>query len=120
MNIQPGDIYWYAPPTNGPAACIPHPYVIIRLSGDDSVHASTVTACGITSNMKKAFWPGNVLLEKNEGNLIKKSIVDVSQTAVMGLSELGEYIGTLSKDRMLEVFSGIKFVESLQTQRKKI
>jgi mRNA interferase MazF len=60
--------------------------------------------------MKRANSPGNVALKKNEANLPKKCVVNISQIFTMNKSDLTEKIGTLSKDRILQVLHGIRLL----------
>ena len=90
---------------------IPHPHVVIRIK------SGTVTVCGITTNVKKVTWPGNLLLKKGEANLEKLSIVDVSQISEIPKDQLGEFIGTLAPDRMKHVLSGIRFRRTLLQEK---
>lgn len=70
--------------------------------------------CGITTNMKKIQRPGNVTLFSGEANLLKKSIVDVSQMYVIEKNQVGDFIGKLDKKKLQEILSGIKIIKSLQ------
>lgn len=112
MNINQGDIYWV--PVSSPdetEAEIIHPHVVIQ---DDIINRSrvkTVVVCGLTTNMKRLSYPGNVLLEVGEANLPKQSIVVVSQVSTVEKSRLGEYIGTLSKARLEQIFAGMRLVQ---------
>ena len=51
----------------------------------------TVVVCALTSNLQRASAPGNMLLEAEEGNLPKQSVVVVSQIFTIDKSQLGEY-----------------------------
>jgi mRNA interferase MazF len=64
----------------------------------------------LTSNLKRANAPGNVSLAKDEGNLIKQSVVNVSQIFAVDKSRLNDYIGTISPKRLRQVLEGIKLV----------
>ena len=68
------------------------------------------SVCPLTSNIKRANAPGNVLLEKKEANLPKQSVVNVSQVFTVDRTQLDEYVGTLSPKRIREIISGIKLV----------
>ena len=57
--------------------------------------------------MGRAKAPGNVLLSKGEGNLPRRSVVNISQVVTVDKSDLVEKIGTLPRQRMLEVIGGI-------------
>ena len=63
--------------------------------------------CGVTSNLKLAQAPGNVLLEKGEADLPRASVVNVSQLLTVDKTQLGEYIGTLSRKRVYEILDGV-------------
>ena len=108
MTISQGDIYWVA--TN--SAYI-HPHVVIQ--ADDSTQ--TITLCAVTTNTKQATLPGNILLETGEANLSKPSIVVVSQVFTVEQAKLGEYIGTLSVQRVAQIQAGMRFIQRLTEYR---
>jgi mRNA interferase MazF len=117
MTIKQGDVYWYSISKDRESRSIPHPHVVIQDTIINQSRIETLVVCGITTNMKKAYWPGNVLLNTNEANLSKRSIVDVSQIYVIKKNELGEYIGKLYPERVSQIFSGMKMIQDLQGQR---
>ncbi len=106
MTINQGDIYWV--PTH--SAYI-HPHVVIQ---DDN---HTVHLCALTTNAKQATLPGNVLLKTGEANLPKASIVVVSQVSTVEKAQLGEYIGTLSKQRIDQILAGMRFIQHMIEHR---
>ena len=112
MKIEQGDIYMYSFPVTD---SVPHPHVVIQDTIINQTRIETTVICGITSNMKKSSWPGYVLLEENEGNLIKKSLVDISQVLVVKKVELGEYVGRLSEERIHQIFSGMKLLQDFHS-----
>ena len=118
MKFTQGDVYWYTIPSKNNTKSIPHPYVIIQETVMNQSKIDSIVICGITSNMKKASWPGNIILNLNEANLTKQSIIDVSQILTVKKVELGEYIGKLSSDRIIQIFSGMKLIHSFQEHRK--
>jgi len=69
-----------------------------------------VVVCLITSNLKRAKAPGNVLLKKGEGNLKKDSVVNVSQIITVDKSDLARKIGSLSHRRLTQIINGIKLL----------
>lgn len=116
MLIRQGDIYW-APldkPNESQSEYI-HPHVVIRENVIN--HIQSVVVCALTTNIKWANLPGNVLLEVGEANLPKQSIVVVSQISTMEKAQLGEYIGSLSTRRMDQIQAGMRFVERLIEHR---
>ena len=109
--INQGDIYWVG--LGEPAASEPgyrHPHVVVQNNIFNRSQIKTVVVCALTSNLKRAQAPGNVLLEFGEGNLPKQSVVNVSQIYTVDKSQLDEYIGTLSSVRVREIINGIKLV----------
>ncbi len=66
--------------------------------------------CALTSNIRRAEAPGNVLLNLNEGGLPKRSVVLVSQIVIVDKSQLGDYVGTLSGKRVQQILTGIKLL----------
>jgi mRNA interferase MazF len=70
----------------------------------------TVIVCALTSNLKRAQAPGNVLLEAKEAHLPKRSVAVVSQIFTVDKTQLGEYIGTLSRRRVRQILDGIKLL----------
>lgn len=113
MDIKQGDIYWLLSASQEDATVdYSHPYVIIQ---DDIINRSrikTVVACALTSNLKRVTEPGNLMLDDGEANLPKQSVVVVSQIETVDKEELGEYIGSLSLDRVKQIFSGMKFQQA--------
>ena len=71
---------------------------------------STIVVCAVTSNLKRAAAPGNVLLEAGEAGLSKRSVVNVSQIFTVDREFFREPTGVLSLERLEEVLAGIRFV----------
>jgi mRNA interferase MazF len=111
MVINQGDIYWIE--LDEPKGSEPgyrHPHIIIQNNLFNRSHIKTVLVCPLTSNLKRANAPGNVLLEKGEANLPKQSVVNVSQVFTVDKNQLDEFIGSLSSKRISEILNGIKLV----------
>jgi mRNA interferase MazF len=109
--VQQGDIYWVdlGEPI-GAQSAYRHPHVVIQNNVFNQSRIATVVVCALTSNLKRANAPGNVLLEKNEANLPKQSVVNVSQIFTVSKEQLQRKIGTLDKARMEQVLAGIQLV----------
>ena len=67
----------------------------------------------ITSNLRLADAPGNVLLSKRESGLPKQSVVNVSQLITVDKSIFTEKIGSLGLLKLKEVEAGIRLVLAL-------
>jgi mRNA interferase MazF len=106
--INQGDIYWLdldAPRGSEPA--YRHPVVVIQSDLFNHTQIKTVVVCELTSNLKFAKAPGNVLLNKGEANLPKQSVVNITQLYTANKIELLDYIGTLSPRRVREILNGL-------------
>jgi len=111
MVINQGDIFWID--LDEPSGLEPgyrHPHVVIQNNVFNRSRINTVVVCALTSNLKRAAAPGNVLLEPREANLPKQSVVNVSQIFTVDKSQLGEKIGTLSSKRVHEILDGIRLL----------
>ena len=111
MVINQGDIYWIeVEEPEGSEPGYRHPHLVIQNNLFNRSKIRTVIVCPLTSNLKLANAPGNVLLEQGESRLPKKSVVNVSQILAVDKSHLDEYVGTLSPKRIREVLEGIKLL----------
>ena len=111
MTIKQGNIFWAdlaAPRGSEPG--YRHPYVVIQNDVFNASRIDTVVVCAVTSNLKRAQAPGNVILHKGEANLEKKSVVNISQVATINKSDLTEKIGTLSPEKTMEIIEGIRLL----------
>ncbi|MHA1974467.1 MAG: type II toxin-antitoxin system PemK/MazF family toxin, partial [Candidatus Hodarchaeales archaeon] len=84
-----------------------HPHVVIQNNVFNLSRINTVIMCMLTSNLKRAQSPGNVLLGESEANLPKQSVVNVSQIFTVDKNNLGERIGTLSRMRVQQILDGV-------------
>ncbi|GAB4449410.1 MAG: hypothetical protein Fur0044_44960 [Anaerolineae bacterium] len=111
MVINQGDIFWIE--LGEPVGSTPgytYPHVVIQNNLFNRSRLNTVVVCALTSNLKRAAAPGNVLLESGEANLPKQSVVLVSQLFTVDKTLLNGYIGTLSNRRIRQILEGIKLL----------
>lgn len=109
--IKQGELYWVPLEGEWGGKDIIHPHVILQDTVINGSRISTTVVCGLSTNMKRAYEPGNILLEPGEGGLPKQSIVVVSQVSVVEKAQVGEYIGILSGERMEQIFAGMKLIQ---------
>jgi mRNA interferase MazF len=119
MEIHQGGIYWIKLDDENEEEII-HPQVILQNDIINNSRIKTLVVCGISTNMKKAYEVGNVVLEQGEGNLGKRSIVVVSQVSTVNKDQVGEYIGTLKAERVEEIFQGMKQQQNIAKKRNKL
>lgn len=109
MDIRQGDVFWITPnETNGVESDHPHPHVVIQVNAQNKV-----TICALTTNLKRAKDLGNVLLEEGEASLPKQSVIVASQVSIVDATQLGEFIGTLTEQRIQQVLAGIRFLQAI-------
>jgi len=111
MVINQGDVYWIE--LGEPAGSEPgyqHPHVVIQNNLYNRSRMNTVIVCALTSNLKRASAPGNVILDLGEAGLPKQSVVLVSQIFTIDKTQLGEYLGTLSEKRIRQILEGIRLL----------
>lgn len=111
MVIRQGDVFWidFGDP-RGSEPAYRHPHVVVQNDLFNHSRINTVVVCALTSNLKRAGAPGNVALKKGEANLPKKSIVNISQIFTVNRGDLHDKIGTLSKERILQILEGIQLL----------
>lgn len=109
--IRQGDVYWIdiGEPT-GSAPGYLHPHVVVQNNLFNRSRIRTVVVCAITSNLRRADAPGNILLDPGEANVPKHSVVNISQVFTVDKSVLGERIGRLSSQRVREILDGLQLL----------
>ena len=111
MVINQGDIYWIRlGKARGSEPGYRHPHLVIQNNIFNKSKINSVVVCVLTTNLKRSRAPGNVLLKKGEANLSKPSVVNISQVYTVNKSDLDEKIGQLSRERINQVFEGIKLL----------
>lgn len=111
MVIKQGEIYWVdlGEPTDSEPG-YRHLHLVLQNDVFNASLISTVVVCSLTSNLKRAQSPGNVLLNKGEANLSKASVVNISQIYTVNKDELTEKIGNVSAERMQEIIAGVQLL----------
>ena len=109
--VEQGDIFWVD--LDDPYGSEPggrRPIVVVQNNMFNFTRLKTVVVCGITSNQNQALSPGNVLLDRGEANLPRRSVVNVSQVVTLDRQDLIERVGTLSSGRVREIVSGLRLL----------
>lgn len=108
MVVRQAEVFWTElGRPRGSAPGYRHPCVVVQNDLFNKSRINTVVVCLITSNLKRAVAPGNVLLRKGEANLPKRCVVNVSQIFTVDRTDLVEKIGSLSARRFREVLKGL-------------
>ena len=109
--IFQGEIWWadlLDPTGSGPG--FRRPVVVVQGDSFNRSRIGTVLSVPLTSNLKWAGAPGNVLLEARLTGLPKDSVANVSQVVALDKSLLTERSGKLSRAKTDLVLAGIDVV----------
>jgi mRNA interferase MazF len=112
--MERGDIWWAHLPD--PVASEPgfrRPVVIVQSNAFNRSRIRTVIAVVVTSNLRLADAPGNVLLPSSESGLPKDSVANVSQLITVDREFLKEKCGRLPSRLIRSIDEGLRLVLSL-------
>jgi mRNA interferase MazF len=111
MVIYRGEIWWAdLPQPVGSEPGYRRPVLIIQEDMFTNSNIQTVIVAIITSNLALEAAPGNVLLPKKSTDLLKDSVVNVSQVITIDKSFLSERIGSLNDDLQSQVDDGLRTI----------
>ena len=114
MVIQRGEIWWAnLPEPTGSEPGFRRPVLVIQSNGFNRSRIETVIVAVITSNLRLAEAPGNVLLPHKLSGLNKDSVANVSQVLTVDKSFLTEKVGSLPSSIFREVENGLRLVMGL-------
>ena len=111
MVISQGEIWWAdLPDPTGSGPGFRRPVVVVQGDPFNRSKIATVLCVPLTSNLKWADAPGNVLFETRLTGLPKDSVANVSQVVALDKSSLTERVGKLSREKSNLVLDGIDIV----------
>jgi mRNA interferase MazF len=87
--------------------------LVIQANSFNRSRIQTVIVAVISSNLRLADAPGNVLVPAHASGLARDSVVNVSQLITLDRSFLTEAIGRISEQLMSEVVAGLRLVLEL-------
>jgi mRNA interferase MazF len=110
-----GELWWadFGLP-DGSEAGFTRPVLIIQDKSFNESGIRTIVVAPLTSNLRLANAPGNVLIEKKESKLSKDSVVVVPQLYALDRSKFREKISKVSRSVMDQVEIGIKLVLGIE------
>ena len=111
MVICQGEIWWAElPRPSGSGPGFRRPVVVVQGDAFNQSKIAAVLCASLTSNLKCAGAPVNILLRSHTTGLPKDSVANVSQLVVLDKSLLTECVGKLSRTKTELVLSGIDIV----------
>lgn len=114
MVIERGEIWWTdLPEPKGSMPGFRHPVLIIQADEFNQTRLETFIGAVITSNLRLANMPGNVLLTPKQSGLSVDSVVNITQIVTANKSDLFEFVGVISERKMEQIDKGLRLVLNL-------
>jgi len=111
MVVRRGEIWWASlPDPTGSGPGFRRPLIIVQSDAFTRSRIRTIIACVITSNLKLAAAPGNVLLPYKSTGLSKDSVANVSQLITVDKSLCTEKVGKITAKQMQQLEEGLRLV----------
>ena len=111
MVISQGEIWWAdIPPPARSEPGFRRPVVVVQGDSLNRSRIATVVCVPLTSNLKWADAPGNVLLAARSTSLPKDSVANVSQIVALDKALLADRVGKLSAGKVKLVLAGTDVV----------
>jgi len=111
MVIAQGEVWWAdLPEPSGSEPGFRRPVVVVQGDAFNRSRIDTAVCVPLTSTLRWADAPGNVLLEKQATGLPKDSVANVSQIVTLDRSWLTDRTGRLSRAKLDLVLRGIDVV----------
>jgi mRNA interferase MazF len=112
--VTRGEIWWAdLPDPRGSEPGYRRPVLVIQANSFNRSRIQTVIVAIISSNLRLADAPGNVLLTARATGLPRDSVVNVSQVLTLDRSFLTEEAGKIARTLLDDVDRGLKLVLEL-------
>jgi len=109
--ISQGEVWWAdVPPPIGSEPGFRRPVIVVQGDALNRSRIATVVCVPLTSNLKWADAPGNVVLKARATSLSKDSVANVSQIVALDRGFLTERVGKLAPAKVQLLLSGIDVV----------
>ena len=110
--INQGDIYWAdLPPPRGSEPGYYRPVIVVQQTALNNLgDIDTVICVPLTTNVRLASAPGNVLVSPKQSGLPKASVANVSQTLKVEKRLLKDYVSTVPWKVLEDVLDGVDFM----------
>jgi mRNA interferase MazF len=112
--IRRGEVWWASlPEPTGSGPGYRRPVVVIQSDDFNDSRIGTVVVVAVTSNVRLAAAPGNVVLRRRESGLSRESVANSSQVLTIDKRLLSERVKTLPSETLRRVEQGIRLVLDL-------
>jgi mRNA interferase MazF len=112
--MQRGEIWWVdLPEPGGSAPGYRRPVLVLQSDDFTRSRIQTIIVIVLTTNLRLAEAPGNVLVTAGDTGLPKDSVVNVSQIIMVDKSFLTERVRRVDAQIMFQVEDGVRTVLGL-------
>ena len=112
--MRRGEIWWASlPEPTGSGPGYRRPVVVAQADSFNQSRIQTVIVAVITSNLRLAEAPGNLLLRARETRLKRDSVANVSQLLTLDRSLLTAKVGRLPPAQLQQFADGLRLVLDL-------
>ena len=112
--MKRGEIWWASlPEPQGSEPGYRRPVLVVQSDAFNRSRIQTVIVAAITTNLRLAAAPGNVLLRKRKTALPRDAVINVSQLLTLDRAFLTEKAGRLSDKELAQVEDGMRLVLEL-------
>ena len=115
MVVQRGELWWAdLGQPRGSQPGLRRPVLVLQADAFNRSKLRTVVVASLTSNLRLAAAPGNVLCRPKGTRLSKPSVINVSQISTVDRQYLLERLGALPGQVLHEVEEGVRLVLGLE------
>jgi mRNA interferase MazF len=109
--IRRGQVWWadLGDEPRGSEPAFQHPVLVVQRDEVNDSRIDTVVVCVVTSNLRLADAPGNVVLPRRATGLPRDSVANASQLATLNKSDLQRLAGTLPRPIVDRVDEGLRW-----------
>jgi mRNA interferase MazF len=112
--VKRGEIWWASlPDSGGSEPGFRRPVVIVQSDAFTASAIRTVIVAVLTTNLRLADAPGNVMLAKRQSRLKRDSVINVSQLLTLDKSFLTERVGRVPTREWSLLQDGLRLVLAL-------
>ena len=97
----------------GSAPALRRPVIVVSADFVNRSAIRTVSVVGLTSNVRWAGAPGNVLIAAGMAGLSQQSVANVTQLQTIERSDLDDKVGKLPRQVMRDIDAGLRRVLDL-------
>lgn len=113
--MERGEVWWAdLGSPRGSAPALRRPVVIVQADRFTKSRLRTVIVVAVTSNLRLAAMPGNVVIRREQSGLPEDSVANVTQVATLDKGDLIERTGQLPLSICREIDSGLGLVLALK------